>query len=119
MYSQFWDKPTAAWVTDGGITPLSSGVTFGFGGLGTPPPSTQVAIAQSAACTDNAGALIGNTSCIVFNSRGIPINNAGVPIGSNAIYITNGVGVFVTTLTATPLVRLWWSPANTPAWVRQ
>jgi prepilin-type N-terminal cleavage/methylation domain-containing protein len=117
---QYWDKTLNNWVTEGGTTLLSTGVQFGFGDLDTPPPNTQVAIAQSLPCTDAGGGAIGNTACIVFNSRGIPINPVtGGPLGDNAIYLTNGVGVFATTLTATPLIRLWWSPANTVAWVRQ
>jgi prepilin-type N-terminal cleavage/methylation domain-containing protein len=120
FYSQYWDKPTDTWVTDGGTSQLSPGVTFGFGALDTPPPDTQVAILQSPACIDDDEITpIGNSACIVFNSRGIPVDNAGTPVGDNAIYITNGVGVFVTTLTATPLVRLWQSPANSVAWIKQ
>jgi len=120
-YSQFWDKTLTPpdWVTESGTTQLSQGVSFGFGALDAPPADTQPAILQSAACEDKDGVAIGNSACIVFNSRGIPVNTAGTPIGDNAIYITNGVGVFGTTLTATPLVRLWWSPANTAAWVKQ
>ena len=116
---QYWDKTLNDWVTEGGMTLLSRDVTFGFGGLDAPPPNTQPAIGQSVACTDAGGNAIGNTACIVFNSRGIPIDNVGAPLGDNAIYVTNGVGVFATTLTATPLIRLWWSPANAVAWVRQ
>jgi Tfp pilus assembly protein FimT len=119
FYVQYWDKALNDWVTEGGTTRLSQGVTFGFGSLGTPPPSTQIAIGQSGACTDAGGAAIGNSACVTFNSRGIPVDAVGAPTGNNAFYITNGVAVFGTTLTATPLVRVWWSPASTPAWVRQ
>jgi prepilin-type N-terminal cleavage/methylation domain-containing protein len=124
-YTQSWDKTANAWVTEGGVIALSPGVTFGFGTLDTPPLNTQAAIQQSPTCLagDNAGAAIANSACIVFNSRGIPIETTGInvngPYGNNGIYITNGVGVIATTLTATPLVRLWWSPARTVAWVRQ
>ena len=34
---QIWDKDAAAWVDDGGPIPTSTGVTFGFGVLDTPP----------------------------------------------------------------------------------
>ena len=118
-YTQYWDRPTNSWITEGGTTELSHGVRFGFGDLDTPPPDSQVAIAQAPACTDDGGGAIGNSACIMFNSRGIPIDSVGAPTGGNAIYLTNDVGVFATTLTATPLVRLWWSPANTAAWVSQ
>lgn len=116
---EIWDKAGGAWVTEGGVRQLSSEGSFGFGGLAAPPPNTQVAIAQSAPCTDNLGANIPNTACIVFNSRGVPIDGAGVPIGGNAIYATNGIGVYGVTVTAAPLVRLWWSPASNAAWVQQ
>jgi prepilin-type N-terminal cleavage/methylation domain-containing protein len=121
FFVQVWDKPTNSWVSEGGTIRLSQGVNFGFGGLGAPPANTQVVISQSPLCQamDGSVATIANSACIVFNSRGIPVDNVGAPTGSNAIYLTNGVGVFATTLTATPLVRLWWSPANVVAWVRQ
>ena len=116
---QIWDRVNNKWVTEGGTNPLGYGVVYGVGGVAAPPPNTQVALAQSPACTDDAGVAIGGTACIVFNSRGIPIDNAGAPTGNNALYVTNGIGVFGTTLTATPLVRLWWSPSSSTAWVRQ
>jgi prepilin-type N-terminal cleavage/methylation domain-containing protein len=120
FFVQYWDKPTNAWVTEGGTTNLSQGVSFGFGGLGAPPPNTQAVIQQSPLCLANDNvSTIANSACIVFNSRGIPVDAVGAPTGNNAVYLTNGVGVFATTLTATPLVRLWWSPANVVAWVRQ
>jgi len=119
-YPQIWDTATNTWVTEDMTSSLSQGVSFGFAGLDTPPTGTQNAIQQSNACTDAAGAAIPNTACIAFNSRGIPINPAnGSPQGGNAFYITDGTAVFATTVTATPLVRLWWSPANTVAWVQQ
>ena len=59
---------------------------------------------------------IGNTSCVIFNSRGIPVDAGGAPTGGNGLYITDGVGVYGVTVTATPLVRLWWSPATAAVW---
>jgi len=119
FFVQTWNRTTNAWETEGGIVKTSTGVAFGFGALAAPPPNTQVAIAQSPPCTDNGGNNIANTSCIVFNSRGIPIDGAGSPTGGNAFYITDGTGVYATTLTATPLARLWWSPADAAAWVQE
>lgn len=141
FYMQYWDKPNNRWCHIGigncldasEVTRLSQGVRFGFLPLDTAPNcgpprcatviETQPVIKQSEKCTNDAGAEIGNTACIVFNSRGIPVVPAtGEPTGDNAIYLTqrtNAVGVFGVTLTATPLVRLWWSPANTAAWVPQ
>jgi hypothetical protein len=119
FFVQIWDKATSTWGTEGGARATSAGVSFGFGGLTAPPPDTQVAIGQSSACLDDEGTAIGNSACIVFNSRGIPIDAAGAPTGDNGLYITDGTSVYGTTITATPLVRLWWSPAGSPAWVRQ
>jgi hypothetical protein len=116
---QTWNRNTETWESEGGVISTEDGVAFGFGGLTTPPPDTQAEIAQSAVCLDDDGEEIGNTACIVFNSRGIPIDDEGAPTGNNALYITDGVGVYGTTLTATPLVRLWWSPATASAWVKQ
>ena len=116
---QIWNKTTAAWTTEGGVRQTSRGVTFGFGALAAPPPNTQAAIGFAAACRDDDGAVMANTACIVFNSRGIPIDNAGAPTGGNALYLTDGTGVYAVTVTATPLVRFWWSRAQAAAWVEQ
>jgi prepilin-type N-terminal cleavage/methylation domain-containing protein len=120
FFLQYFDKTAATWVTEGAQTLLSPGVRFGFGTLTDPPPNSQPAIAQSNACTDGMNNAIANTACIVFNSRGIPINPVnGAALGGNAIYLTDGNGVFATTVTATPLVRLWWSPSHSAQWVQQ
>ncbi|MGE4054909.1 MAG: Tfp pilus assembly protein FimT/FimU [Vicinamibacterales bacterium] len=116
---QVWDRTDNQWVTEGGSINLSPGVGFGFGTIDTPPPDTQPEMSQSPLCTDDAGVEIANTACVVFNSRGIPIDDAGAPYGANALYITDGVGVFGTTLTATPLINLWWSPSGGANWVKQ
>ena len=84
------------WVTEGTITPLSLGVTFGFGTVATAPPNTQTNIAFSGACRVGltaATATIANTACIVFNSRGLPIDGAGLPFGGHALYLTDGKAV--------------------------
>lgn len=116
-----WDKTTNAWVTEGTVTPLSLGVTFGFGTVGTAPPNTQTTIGFSGACRvglTTATATIANTACIVFNSRGLPVDGAGLPFGGHAIYLTDGRAVAGTTVTATPRIRRWWTPAHlaTPEW---
>jgi hypothetical protein len=119
FFLQTWNRDTDTWDTEGGVVRLSPGVTFGFAGLAVAPPNTQAVIGQSPACRDDDDNEIDGTACIVFNSRGIPIDNVGAPTGSNALYVTDNLGVYVTTLTATPLIRLWWSPSTTVAWVRQ
>jgi Tfp pilus assembly protein FimT len=116
---QVWNKTTAAWVTEGAARQTSRGVTFGFGVVATPPPNTQAAIGFAAPCRADDGTVMANTACIVFNSRGIPIDNAGAPTGGNALYLTDGNGVYGVTVTATPLVRFWWTRAQAAAWVEQ
>ena len=120
---QVWNKTTNQWVDDGGTQPLADGVTFGFTGITQPPPSTQAALNQSPVCTNNAGANIANTACISFNSRGMPVTNtlppAGAVTGNSGLYITDGSAVYGTTVTMTPLIKSWWSPARDNNWVRQ
>lgn len=119
---EVWDKTAGAWTTEGGIVPLSRNVRFGFAGLAAAPPNTQAVIGQSPPCTGpnslNAD-VVADTACIVFNSRGVPVDNAGAPVGGNALYITDGTAVYATTITATPLVRQWWSNATAAAWIRR
>jgi prepilin-type N-terminal cleavage/methylation domain-containing protein len=117
---QVWDKAAGAWANEGGLNRLSTGVSFGFAALGTPPPNTQVDIAQSPECGNGLRALdgvIGNTACVTFNSRGLPIDVDGVLYPRHALYVTGSDGVFATTITTTPLIRFWSSPhlAN-PVW---
>jgi type II secretory pathway pseudopilin PulG len=123
---EVWDKTAnggaGAWALEGDDVRLSQGVQFGFAGLAAPPPNTQAAIGQSPACTGPASLtadFVADTACIVFNSRGVPVDPAGNPVGGNALYITDGSGVYATTITATPLVRQWWSNSTAAAWVRR
>ena len=118
---QTFDKTAGSWANDGGVMQLSRGVAFGFGAIATPPPNTQDEISLSSECRDDDDASIANTACIVFNSRGVPIDNAGAPTGGNAVYLTDGVGVYAITVTATPLIRLWWTANRgaTPDWMEQ
>jgi prepilin-type N-terminal cleavage/methylation domain-containing protein len=120
---QTWDKTNSVWTTEGGVKTLATGVSFGVGAITVAPPNTQAAIGQSPACTDNAGADIGNTACITFNSRGMPVANslppAGGVTGNSALYITDGITVYGTTITTTPLIKMWWSPNSNNKWVRQ
>src|SRR5262245_47642854 len=71
---QVWDKAAATCVTEGGVTQASTGVSFGFGDLDTPPPDTQAEIGQSPVCTDDDGEDIEDTACVTFNSRGMPVD---------------------------------------------
>lgn len=120
---QTFDKTSATccWITQGGTTALSSGVTFSYGVVAAPPPGPQAAIGQAPPCVDNTGANIGNTACIMFNSRGMPVGNGPTfgPTGGDALYVTDGTAIYGVTVAATGLVRMWRTlPQATPAWVR-
>ena len=87
------------------VQPLSTGVTFGFGAMGAPPPNTQAALAQAAVCQIGYGGgpargTIGGTACIEFNSRGLAIDAAGAPNGNGAFYVNNGNMVYGVTMAA-------------------
>lgn len=117
-----WDKTANLWVPEGGTERTFRDVRFGFGALGTPPPDTQAVIALSPRCRGGiapGSVEIGDTACIVFNSRGLPIDGEGVLFGGHALYLTDGSGVYATTVTATPRIRLWWTPLTTTSWSEQ
>jgi prepilin-type N-terminal cleavage/methylation domain-containing protein len=115
-----WDRTAGAWVVEGGLRSSYRTVSFGFAGLPTPPPNTQAAIAMSPECRIGLGTgTIGNTACIVFNSRGLPIDGDGAIFGGHAIYLTDGGIVYGVTVTATPRIRLWVSPATGANWSQQ
>lgn len=116
-----WQKTgTPGWVAEGGTSSLSPRDAFGFGPVTTAPPNTQATIAQAPACLDSAGQAIPGTACMVFNSRGIPVDSTGAPTAIDAVYLTDGTGVYAVTTSATGLIALWrTSPTATPAWTRQ
>jgi prepilin-type N-terminal cleavage/methylation domain-containing protein len=124
FHVETWQKAPPAWVTEGGNTSLSSGVTFGFGAM-TAPPNSQVVIGQSTACVTAAGVAIGNTACVLFNSRGIPVDpngappNVGAPTGNDALYVTDGTAVYGLTLSATGLSKLYRTNISSAAWSLQ
>lgn len=120
---QSFDKTSSicCWITQGGTTALSTGVSFGYGVVTMPPPNTQGTISQAPLCTDDMGADIPNTACIMFNSRGVPIGNGPsfAPMGIDAVYVTDGAAVYGVTVAATGLLRMWRAlPVAIPAWVR-
>lgn len=117
---EVWDEDAGAWQVDGGVVDLSRGVSFGFLDTEDPPPNTQTDIGQSPPCTELlAGETVDGTACIVFNSRGVPVDENGAPVGGNALYINDGMEVYATTITATPLVRQWKANVGVTGWVRQ
>jgi prepilin-type N-terminal cleavage/methylation domain-containing protein len=118
---QVWDATADDWVNEQAAIRLPQGIDFGWGALEEAPPNTQDdGIPKfAAACIDKDDVAIDKTACIMFNSRGIPIDKDNAPLGGNAFYLTDGTGVRAITVTATPLIRRWWSSAATPNWVRQ
>lgn len=117
-----WNKTTGAWTTEGGTEQLPQLILFGLGTATAPPPDTQGAIGQSPACLDGVLATstaIANSSCVTFNSRGVPIDSTGAPTGNDAIYLTDGSAVYATTVSATGMTQLWWTPVQTLSWQRQ
>ncbi len=95
------------------VQPLSSGVTYGFGAMGAPPPGTQPVLAQAPPCRVGFGGgppkgTIDGTACIEFNSRGIAIDpTTGAPTGSGAIYVNNGNMVYGVTMAAAGPPLIW------------
>jgi prepilin-type N-terminal cleavage/methylation domain-containing protein len=118
MMLEVWDRAAGAWINQGGVRPLSTGVNFGFGELADPPPNTQVTIAMSPPCSPGltAAGAIASTACITFNSRGLPVDADGNLFPRHALYLSGNNGVFATTVTSTPLIRLWSSPSTAAAW---
>lgn len=111
---------TPGWVTEGTTYTLSSGVSFGFSSVGTPPPNSQASIAQASACKDDAGADITGTACIVFNSRGLPVDSTGGPTGIGAFYLTDSKSVYAVTVSATGMLKFWRTVnSGTPSWALQ
>ena len=114
--------PLGCWQTDGGVTNLSSTVSFGFGSVASAPPNTQTTIAQAPVCMTHAvpSVATANTACVIFNSRGIPIDNSGNPTGLDAVYVTDGTSVYGITIAATGFIRTWQTTSSvTPSWVLQ
>lgn len=113
-----FDTTTSTWAADGGTTYLSQGVTFGYGVVGTAPPSTQGTIGQAPPCKTNAGVDIPLTACVMFNSRGLPIDSTGaLPAEIYAVYVTDNTAVFGITVSQTGMVRTWRTqPVATPTW---
>lgn len=110
---------TPGWVWSGGSTPLSQGVSMGYGSLGTPPPNTQEDIDQAPECLTDEAVAIANTACVIFNSRGIPVDSGGAPTASDAVYVTDGSSVYGVTISATGMSQLWQSGASSAVWTKQ
>jgi len=121
-----WQKATGTWAAEGGSTTLSSGVSFGFGGVATAPGAGGGVPAQSAPCVAAVtGLAIANTACVLFNSRGIPVAPLGIPpnvagpTGQNALYIKDAIGVYGLTVSATGMSQLFRTNLSATSWVPQ
>ena len=113
-----WNKAASAWQIEGGVTMLSTGVSFSFAPVTVPPPNTQATIGQASQCLDDMNSPIANTACIMFNSRGVPIDASLAPTGADALYLTDGTAVYGVTVAATGMLRLWRAlPVAVPTWV--
>jgi hypothetical protein len=111
--------PLGRWLTEGGITTLSTGVSFGYSPITAPPAGTQGIIGQAPLCVNDAGANIANTACIIFNSRGVPVDNTFGPTQADALYVRDTSAVYGITIAATGLLRVWRAPrVASPLWVR-
>lgn len=104
---------------------LSQNVTFGFAGVGAPPPNTQPnGISQALRCDPVNGRRVGqtaSTACITFNSRGIPVDpKTGIPTGLDAVYITDGRQVYGVTVGPTGVSQVWANNIqNNAPWYRK
>ena len=116
---EVFNRTTSQWTTDGGVEQISRPIRFGFGGIEDPPPNTQGHIDQPDSCTNNAGASVGGTSCVMFNSRGVPIDSTGAATGGYGVYLNDRTAVYATTVSATGMTQLWWTPTQTTSWQRQ
>jgi prepilin-type N-terminal cleavage/methylation domain-containing protein len=133
FHIETWNKTAGCWQTVSDpanpctipaspVQNLSQGVTFGFSGVGTPPPNTQsTGIGQAPFCRNflgAAGGVIPNTACVQFNSRGIPVDNkTGTPVGDDAFYITDGNAVYGLTVGITGVTQVWTiSASGTGSW---
>ena len=120
FYLQYLDRSVSpyVWTTEEEVRTLAAGIALGYGSVSEAPPNTQGTFGQAAPCrTYPANEEIPSTSCVVFNTRGIPVYSDGSPNGNTGFYLTDSTGVYAVTVSATPLVRLWWSPASKTAWV--
>lgn len=117
FHVQRWQKTApVGWVTEGVIQSLSSTVSFGFGGLSTPPPNTQAAIGQAPPCLDAVGQPVTGTACIIFNSRGVPVDTANAPTAAGAFYVNDGRTFYGVTTTAGGMIQLWQANLSNTTW---
>jgi type II secretory pathway pseudopilin PulG len=116
---------TTGWKTDGcpnsciGDQLLSTGVSFGYGSLATPPTGVATLTQAPLCLNDLMTGTIANTACIMFNSRGIPVDSTWAPTPNDAIYVTDGASVTGVTVSGTGLTRVWRTEASTANWTQR
>ncbi len=117
---QTWDKTALQLGGEEAPTTLSTNVDFGFDALTDSSDDTQ-------GRTRSGSRLQGTRRHRHRKHRLHRLQLArhsgrlgGNPDGNGAFYVTDHeTGVYGVTVSATPLVRLWWSPASTTAWVHK
>lgn len=114
-----WNKTTGAWTADSGVIRLAAGDAFGAGTIATPPPNTQVSMAQAPPCRTNAGATIANTACVLFNSRGISVDDVGAPSAVRLFYLSGPTAVFSVVVSGTSQLQVWRIAPGGGTWTQQ
>jgi type II secretory pathway pseudopilin PulG len=115
-----WRRTGApGWVTEGAAAWIDNRHRFTAGAIAAPPPNTQAAVAQPAACLDNAGAAIANTACILYNSRGIAIDAAGAPTAPQVLYLSGSTDVYAIAVFGTSQLQMWRIPPGGGTWRQQ
>jgi len=134
-----WNRSQSCWITDGDTqcsanytspatppsTSLSSGMTYGYGSLSSPPNNTQSTLRQAAQCQTDAQTLaqnagnIANSACVVFNSRGVPVDNNWAATSNDALYVSDGSEAYGVTVLATGLIQTWRASLPSGAWINK
>jgi hypothetical protein len=115
------------WVTEGGVTSLSTSDIFGFSVVGRRTAEHAGRDSPGSAVSDQTGAAIANylpASVQLQRHSGLTLleflRRSGAPTGNDAIYLTDNTAVFGVTISATGLIKLWrTNPLAAPAWVQQ
>ena len=101
---------------EGGATSLSSGVSFSYGVVSTPPPNTQGTIGQAPLCTDDTGTTSPTPPASCSTRAACRSTRSELRADrQRRLYVTDGTAVFGVTVAATGMVRMWRTlPAATP-----
>jgi prepilin-type N-terminal cleavage/methylation domain-containing protein len=119
FHVEYRQATDTVWKSEGGTQYLSTGVSFGYGSLSSPPTGVSTLTQAPLCLQDDLTSTYSNTACIMFNSRGIPIDSTWAPTPNDAIYVTDGTSVTGVTLSATGLTKIWRSDASAANWKQQ